>query len=257
MKTKLILLLALPVVAFAAQNRNVNRSPDACPREKECPQATAISTPTTLPTSELIAAFEEERMAHDLYVAAAARWNLPVFTNIAAAEVRHANAVQQLATSVAATLPTLDTGIYSTPEIQSMYNQLLVLMEGSESGALQAGALVEETDIMDLRSLKKTATDSATLAILGNLERASINHLNAFVSNLAARGITYAPKVMTAEEFAQATSDVASGSCGRGPGAGFRAGAGKPGSGPNAGNGVGPGASMGAGRQFGGERGRF
>jgi len=218
MKSKLVLLVSLPVIAFSAQNRGVDRNPEMCPREKECPQATSITAmPTTLPVAELIAAYEEERMAHDLYIAAAARWNLPVFAHIAAAEVRHASAVQQLAATVEATVPTAATGVYSTPEIQSMYDQLLVLIEGSESGALQAGALVEETDIMDLRSLKTRATDATTVAVLSNLERASFNHLNAFVQNLAARGITYTPKVMTREEFAAVVSDPNT----RGPSRGF------------------------------------
>lgn len=246
MKTKLILLLTLPVVALAAQDRAGNCNPANGPRDRECPGTVTVSTPTTLSLPDLIAGYEEERMAHDLYVAAAERWNLPVFTHIAAAEVRHAAALQQLAGTVAATLPANEPGVYTTAEIQSMYHQLLALIQGSETGALQAGALVEETDIMDLRSLKATATDAATLTVLSNLERASIHHLNAFVRNLAARGVTYAPKVMSAEEFAHALSETSA--YGGGPGAGMRRGAG-------AGVGVGPGP--GAERPFSGKRGRF
>lgn len=49
------------------------------------------------------------------------------------------------------------------------------------------------------------ATDAAGRTILGNLEKASINHLLAFARNLRMRGITYEPKVLTPAEYAAIT----------------------------------------------------
>lgn len=222
MKTKLLLVLCLPLIALAApQNRLGVGGDQSCPRGNECPQGSLTSDPpTTLPATELVAAIEEERLAHDIYIAASQRWNLRVFTNIATAETRHAAALESLAETAGITLPPAQVGIYVTPELQSMYNQLLSLVNESITGALQAGALIEETDIVDLRDMMNSATDSGTLTVLANLERASIQHLNAFVQNLEARGFKYEPKVFSSDEYAAVIS-MDTGSK-RGPGHGKR-----------------------------------
>lgn len=209
MKTVTLLLLCSPLLAVsgphrygqAGAGRGANAS-QACPRPAECPLiTTAVTTPTTLPAHELVSALEEERVAHDLYTAAAERWNLRVFSNIASAETRHAAALAQLAAASGIALPAAQRGIYVTPEHQRLHEQLLAIVNQSETGALGAGALVEETDISDLRRMMAVATDSGTRSILSNLERASANHLRAFVRNLRVRGITYEPKLLTAAEY--------------------------------------------------------
>ncbi|MDO8542119.1 MAG: DUF2202 domain-containing protein [Opitutaceae bacterium] len=210
MKTTLTLaLLLVPLVGFPAQNRfgrtgqgMSGRGPQNCPNQAECPlNLAAITSPTTLPAAEIVAAFEAERVAHDLYTAAVEKWGSRVFTHIAAAELNHAAVLARLAAASAIALPAASRGAYSTNEHQRLYDQLLAVINGSETGALRAGALVEETDIADLRRLMGMATDPGTRAVLSNLERASVNHLSAFVHNLQMRGITYEPRVLTAEEY--------------------------------------------------------
>lgn len=211
MKPILALALCVPVLTLAAPQRyrgGQADNPSAGPRNQNCAgraacplSTTAVTTPTSLPAAELVSALEEERVAHDLYAAAAARWKLRVFSNIAAAETRHASALTQLATASGIALPAAQPGVYVTPELFSLYGQLLAIVNESESGALRAGALVEETDIADLRRLLTIATDPTTRTILSNLEKASINHLLAFVGNLRTRGITYEPKVLTPAEY--------------------------------------------------------
>ena len=235
MKTKLVIALCFPLLAFAAQNRQgapataggpaAASNPD-CPRTAECPlNAVTPATATTLSAGDLSFAIEEERMAHDIYVAAAAKWNLRVFANIAEAEVRHETALTGLAATQSFALPLAQPGVYAAADLQQMHNQLIVLVNESETGALRAGALVEETDIADLRHLASLATDDATRAVLANLERASLHHLSAFVRNLAARGVTYLPQVLTAEEFsALQTSMAGQGGGGVGGGRGFHGG---------------------------------
>jgi hypothetical protein len=212
MKPKLIIILCIPALAFAGPpyrhgasgQSGVSRGQGMqnCLRQADCPlTSVAITTPTSLPAAELISAFEEERVAYDLYTAAAERWHLRVFSNIAAAEVRHAAALTQLANSSGIPLPPVQRGVYATAEHQRLHDQLLAIVNDSAVGALKAGALVEETDIADLRRLAAIATDPATRTILSNLERASVNHLRAFVRNLRVRGITYEPRVLTPEEY--------------------------------------------------------
>lgn len=233
MKTKLSLLLVLPLLAFGAQNRNgapVTPAPAptptpvaTCPADGSnaaCPMNTVTpATPTTLTSANLIFAIEEERVAHDIYAAAAARWNLRVFANIAESEARHAAALTQLAATVGVQPPAAKAGVYATADLQALYDQLLVLVNGSATGALRAGALIEETDIADLRRLSAQATDEGSKAVIANLVSASVNHLGAFVRNLAAAGVTYQPQVLSAEEFATMTS-AAPGRGGMGKGKG-------------------------------------
>jgi hypothetical protein len=233
MKTKLSLLLVLPLLAFGAQNRNgapVTPAPvpvptpaATCPADGSnaaCPMNTVTTgTPTTLTSANLIFAIEEERVAHDIYAAAAARWDLRVFANIAESETRHAAALTQLAATVGVQPPAAKAGVYATADLQALYDQLLVLVNGSATGALRAGALIEETDIADLRRLSAQATDEGSKAVIANLVSASVNHLGAFVRNLAAAGVTYQPQVLSAEEFATMTS-AAPGRGGMGKGKG-------------------------------------
>ena len=233
MKTKLSLLLVLPLFAFGAQNRHgapVTPAPAptptpaaTCPADGSnaaCPmKAVTAATPTTLTPTNLIFAIEEERVAHDLYAAAAARWNLRVFANIAESETRHAAVVTQLAATVGVQPPVAQAGVYATTDLQAIYDQLIVLVNGSATGALRAGALIEETDITDLRRLSAQTTDEGSKAVIANLVSASVNHLGAFVRNLAAVGVTYQPLALTAEEFATMTN-AAPGRGGMGQGKG-------------------------------------
>ncbi len=212
MKSKLVLLLCLPLLAFGAQTR---QGPSAAPagsgpvandnyiNSAGCPlDLTTPATPTTIPASDLLLAIEEERVAHDIYVAASAKWNPRVFVSIAAAEVRHAAALTQLAASAGVIPAAAQTGVYVSADLQHLHDQLLVLVNESQTGALRAGALIEETDIADLRRMSGLATDAASQAVLANLEQASGHHLAAFVRNLAAVGVTYQPQVLAADDFA-------------------------------------------------------
>eukprot|EP01041_Mallomonas_annulata_P016837 gene16837-34962_t len=156
---------------------------------------------------------------NDLYAAAAARWNLRVFANIAESETRHAAVVTQLAATVGVQPPVAQAGVYATTDLQAIYDQLIVLVNGSATGALRAGALIEETDITDLRRLSAQTTDEGSKAVIANLVSASVNHLGAFVRNLAAVGVTYQPLALTAEEFATMTN-AAPGRGGMGQGKG-------------------------------------
>lgn len=200
MKTSLGLILLVPLAAFGVPNRQnaLGVAPGSgCPAN-----AVTALAPSTLSASDIIAAIEEERMAHDLYVAAAARWDLRVFQHIARAETQHAITLAQLAANSGVALPPASAGTYATAELQQLYSSLLPLVNESEIAALKAAALVEESDIADLREAAAIATDDATRAVLANLDRGSARHLNAFVRNLAARGVAYVPQVLAASDYA-------------------------------------------------------
>lgn len=236
MKTRLVLLVLLPLIASAAPGRPApagagpqapqgrglattnrvcdgtgagagqgrQRGPGAgdCLQRANCPlDGVGLASPTTLTAADLTAAVEEERVACDLYLAAAERWQLRVFSRIARAEAQHERALTQVAASTSVPLPPAARGVYATPAMQELYGRLLPMVHESELAALRVGALVEESDVADLRRLAATATDEGTRAVLANLERASARHLNAFVRNLARRGESYQPQVLTVGEF--------------------------------------------------------
>ena len=54
--------------------------------------------------------------------------------------------------------PATQPGVSAAADLQRTHDQLLVLVNESETGALRAGARIEETDIADLRRLMARAS---------------------------------------------------------------------------------------------------
>jgi len=176
----------------------------------------------------LLFQIDEERMAGELYVAFAARWDLRPFQNIPRAEAQHQAALTALATraglAVAATVP----GQFASAEVQKRYDALLAVGLESADSALRTGAFVEEQGIADLRSLAATADSAELKQVVTALETASGHHLGAFVRSLAARGIIYTAQVLGADEVAALTRAAPGrGGMGGGAGRGYRGGRGQ------------------------------
>ncbi len=144
---------------------------------------------------------EEEKLAHDVYVALYDMWQVPIFSNIAKAERTHTDSVKTLLDRYELNDPAIDNpdGVFANPDIQTLYNDLVA--QGSESlvDALAVGALIEDLDIFDLQSLETDVPDIA--AVYASLEKGSRNHMRAFISNLDQRGETYTPVYLTQEAF--------------------------------------------------------
>jgi len=146
---------------------------------------------------------EEEKLAHDLYVELGDAWDLRVFTNIASAEDQHAAQVRSLLDTYGLDDPTdgMAAGEFVDPALQDLYDTLLDMGLASRVDALNAAGLVEETDIMDLRS---RASDSAAIdQVFSQLESGSENHLNAFVKNLDRLGVDYDAQVLDDADVAE------------------------------------------------------
>ncbi len=106
-----------------------------------------------------------------------------------------------------------DTGTFTDPALQRLYDQLVEDGSRSLEAALEVGALIEELDIVDLVA-RSAATDNPEIsAVYENLERGSRNHLRAFVSQLDSRGVTYTPTQLDPDMFdAIVSSDMERGS---------------------------------------------
>ncbi len=188
---KAICMLCLIIAASAsgwaqkglrAQNGAENRSGN-CPM-----QPAAVLQPLNAKEAEhLLFLREEEKLARDVYRALYARWRTPIFSNIAASEQRHFEAVGILIERYG--LPDLaqpSPGIFTNPELQKLYYDLIDKGRRSLPDALAAGVAIEEKDIDDLKIAINETDNKDVLKVYGNLLNGSARHLDAFNSRIDA-----------------------------------------------------------------------
>jgi len=175
----------------------------------KAPAAPALSVaPAPLTPEEvegLVFMREEEKLARDVYLTLAEQWDVPIFLNIAASEQTHMNAIYTLLVRYDVPDPVagMEVGEFATEEFQTLYAALVASGGESLAGALTAGATIEEIDIIDLVEKLEDATHRAIRRVYQNLERASENHLRAFVGQLAALGTVYEPQYLDPEWYAE------------------------------------------------------
>jgi len=177
--------------------------------------ALPIDTLTEFETSGLLYIAEEEKLAHDVYTVLYDKWQLPIFANIATSEQTHVDAVSQLLERHQIDDPTIGepAGVFTDPDLQKAYDDLVAKGGESLEAALQAGAQVEEMDLFDLQQQETNTPDVAL--VYANLEKGSRNHLRAFVDQLDRRGFTYVPTFLSEEDY----NDIVSSPMERGPSA--------------------------------------
>ena len=125
---------------------------------------------------------EEEKLAHDLYVQLAQSSGAMQFNNILNSEVTHISLVQGLLASYDIVDPTigLAEGEFLNPDLQALYDSLLVSGSVDRAGAIAAGIAVEEKDIADIEAMLATELPSDVVSVLERLLSGSQNHLAAF-----------------------------------------------------------------------------
>lgn len=159
---------------------------------------------------------EEEKLAHDVYVALFERWGAPVFANIAESETEHTEAIRQLILSHGLDDPAATTapGVFVNPDLQALYDQLVAMGQPSLGDALAVGCLIEEKDIQDINEKKDLVVDEPDIVqVYDHLLCGSRNHLRAFNSNLLQQGVTYVPQVISQAEW-DAIADSSEETCG-------------------------------------------
>lgn len=132
--------------------------------------------------AELVAMVEEEKLAHDVYVAIAAKFpTLVQFSNIARSELQHETALRSLLTKYGIDDPTagLASGKFATPAVQALYTKL-VADASSTTAAYAVGVTIEKLDIADLTDAISGLTAPDVLQVYTNLRTASQRHLAAF-----------------------------------------------------------------------------
>jgi len=143
---------------------------------------------------------EEEKLAHDVYLALFEMWHLPIFENIAGSEQTHTDAVKNLLDQFNLPDPadTSPAGVFVDDELQSLYDELIALSAQSLGDALKVGAAIEEIDILDLQAYLSETNNESIIRVYENLLRGSENHLRAFTSTLASQtGEDYQPQYLS------------------------------------------------------------
>lgn len=165
---------------------------------------TAASPLSEAETDALLFMREEEKLAHDVYVTLYAQWGARVFTNIAASEQTHTDAVATLLDRYGLSDPTEGNAVgeFTDPALQSLYDQLIEQGDVSLANAFKVGAAIEEIDILDLEQ-RIAETDHADIQLVyARLLAGSANHLRAFTSTLERQtGESYTPQYMEQAEY--------------------------------------------------------
>jgi hypothetical protein len=129
---------------------------------------------------------QEEKVAHDVYVALASHTGLQVFTRIASSEARHAQAVERALAAYGIADPTdgYAVGVFPTTQFQQLYDSLVARGSASIGAALQVGVEIERLDIADLQQAIRETDEPMLGLVYGNLLSGSTRHLQAFSSHL-------------------------------------------------------------------------
>ncbi len=146
---------------------------------------------------------EEEKLARDVYKTFYEKYNMPIFQNISNSEQAHTNAIKYLLNKYSIPDPIVKDvrGVFTNPELQTLYNSLIEQGSVSDIEALKVGALIEEVDILDIQSGLQIIDNNDIIFVYNNLRKGSINHLKAFVRNLSFRGYNYVPVKLSIEEY--------------------------------------------------------
>ena len=147
---------------------------------------------------------EEEKLARDVYIYLYEVHPLRPFLNISKSEQAHMDAIKYLIDTYELEDPIGENpeGVFQNEELQQLYNELIEIGSESREEALKVGALIEEIDIIDLRTeLEEIAKNEDVIRVFENLCQASERHLKAFVRVLSLYDVEYTPVKLEQEEF--------------------------------------------------------
>jgi hypothetical protein len=136
---------------------------------------------------------EEEKLARDVYLFLYDKWGSRIFKNISASEQTHMDAIKTLLLRYGLPDPVTDNerGEFDNSYLQDLYFYLTTQGSISIVEAFEVGVLIEETDIDDLNAAMASTKRKDIKTVYSNLLQGSLNHLKAFVSNLAVNGVLY------------------------------------------------------------------
>lgn len=141
-----------------------------------------MGTLTSAQQAVLVSMSQEEKLAHDVYVALAAKFPADYqFARIARSESMHQAALRALLVRYGITDVTagLANGQFATDRFQNLYRDLLG-QATTPANALDVGIAVEKLDIADLTAALNGLTAPDVTQVYTTLRNASEHHLAAF-----------------------------------------------------------------------------
>lgn len=212
MKTTLILMASLLLLvggcnhatapADAGDSAKLDIAEEALPFDSELLDTDEL-TPEEI--AGLVFMREEEKMARDVYLVFAEQYGARVFSSIASSEETHTTVILSLLQLYGIDDPVGDNpvGVFTDPDLQALYDQLVEQGAASLESALLVGGLIEEVDILDLEERAAQTEAEDLLWVYTRLESASGNHLRAFVRNYEnLAGVEYVPQQLSPEAYA-------------------------------------------------------
>ncbi|MCB1132646.1 MAG: DUF2202 domain-containing protein [Verrucomicrobiae bacterium] len=172
-----------------------------------------VSSVRAADPADLVRLYEEEILAHDLYVALGKTYpDIMPFRNIPRSEARHREALGEVLRKEGIDLPkTRGKKRFVSPGLDAIYQKWLKEGRKSEQDACRVGVRLEEHDIADLRAAQKKHPKHKD--VFDQLEAASNNHLRAFHRNLTRFGGSYEAEVLGKAGLHAILGDESAGSC--------------------------------------------
>ena len=146
---------------------------------------------------------EEEKLARDVYLTLYNKWGVNIFTNIAASEQTHMEAVLIVLNKYSLTDPVgaNAVGVFNNATLQNLYTQLVAQGNTSVLDAYKVGATIEDLDIFDLKNALLSNDNQDIKLVYDMLTKGSRNHMRSFYRNILNAGGTYIPQYITQAEF--------------------------------------------------------
>ncbi|HZF70984.1 DUF2202 domain-containing protein [Sulfuricurvum sp.] len=137
----------------------------------------------------LLFMYQEEKVARDVYITLGTKYpSASTFSNIALSEQTHMDSVENLCKKYNVDISKINEaviGVFVLPELQNLYNILIVQGSTSLSAGLNVGVAIEEKDITDIVTYEQ-GMPADVVQVFENLRAGSYNHLSAFQTALTA-----------------------------------------------------------------------
>ena len=145
---------------------------------------------------------EEEKLARDVYQYLYNEMDIAIFQIISTSEQRHMDAIKVLLDKYGLTDPAENNGagIFTSPNLQDLYDALIASGIESPIAALEVGATIEDLDIYDLLELLNETDNEDIKTAYQNLLKGSRNHLRSFIYQLSLNGVEYDAQYLSDEE---------------------------------------------------------
>ena len=153
-------------------------------------------------SESLIYMYEEEKLAHDVYLKMPEKYSVPVFKNITKSEAYHMKMVLDLIKKYELKDPAgKEVGKFQNKNLQKLYNDLIT--KGSENliSALIVGATIEDVDIFDLEEKLSKIKNEEIIKVYKQLICGSENHMRAFIGHLKNKEISYTPQYINKSRY--------------------------------------------------------